>query len=123
MSEAPLEFSLLIASNLPTRAFIADEAIFREGQKGDELYIIKSGTVEIHGGQRVLAILDEGDFFGEMALIDQAPRSATAIAKTDVQLIPISEQRFIELVTETPAFALDMLRILARRIRARDGHY
>jgi CRP-like cAMP-binding protein len=123
MSEAPIEFSLLIASNLPTLSFIADEVIFREGHKGDELYIIKSGTVEIHGGQRVLAILEEGDFFGEMALIDPAPRSASAIARSDVQLIPISEKRFIELVTETPAFALDLLRILVRRMRARDGHY
>jgi CRP/FNR family transcriptional regulator, cyclic AMP receptor protein len=123
MSDAPLEFSLLIASNIPTRSFIADEVIFREGHTGDELYVIKSGTVEIHAGQRVLAILEEGDFFGEMALIDPAPRMASAIAKTDVQLIPISEKRFIELVTETPAFALDLLRILVRRIRARDGQY
>jgi CRP-like cAMP-binding protein len=123
MSEAPLEFSLLIASDIPTRSFIADEVIFREGHKGEELYVIKSGIVEIHGGQRVLAILKEGDFFGEMALIDPAPRSASAIAKTDVQLIPISEKQFTELVTETPAFALDLLRILVRRIRARDGHY
>jgi CRP/FNR family transcriptional regulator, cyclic AMP receptor protein len=123
MSEAPLEFSLLIASNIPTRSFIADEVIFREGDKAEELYVIQSGTVEIHGGQRVLAILEEGDFFGEMALIDPAPRSASAIAVTDVHLIPISEKRFIELVTETPAFALDLLRILVRRIRARDGRY
>ena len=123
MSDAPLEFSLLIASGIPTRSFIADDVIFREGHIAEELYVIKSGTVEIHGGQRVLAILKEGDFFGEMALIDPAPRSASAIAVTDVQLIPISEKQFIELVTETPAFALDLLRILVRRIRTRDGHY
>ncbi len=123
MSDAPLEFSLLIASGIPTRSFIADDVIFREGHIGEELYVIKSGIVEIHGGQRVLAILKEGDFFGEMALIDPAPRSASAIAVTDVQLIPISEKQFIELVTETPAFALDLLRILVRRIRTRDGHY
>jgi CRP/FNR family cyclic AMP-dependent transcriptional regulator len=123
MSDAPLEFSLLIAAGIPTRSFIADDVIFREGHVGEELYVIKSGTVEIRGGQRVLAILQEGDFFGEMALIDPAPRSASAIAVTDVQLIPISEKQFIDLVTETPAFALDLLRILVRRIRTRDGHY
>ena len=47
MSEAPLEFSLLIASGIPTRSFIADGVIFREGDKAEELYVIQSGTVEI----------------------------------------------------------------------------
>jgi CRP/FNR family transcriptional regulator, cyclic AMP receptor protein len=123
MSEAPIEFSLLAQSRVPTRSFVADEVIFRQGDKAEELYVIRSGRVEIRAGHRVVAILDQGDFFGEMALIDPAPRSATAVAATDAQLIPISEKQFLDLVGETPSFALDLLRILVRRLRAKDGYY
>lgn len=123
MPEAPLDFSLLVTSGVPTRSFVADEVIFREGDKAVELYVIQKGRVEIHAGHRVLAILGPNEFFGEMALLDPAPRSATAIAATDVTLIPISEKQFLKLVSESPSFALDLLRLFVRRLRARFGYY
>jgi CRP/FNR family transcriptional regulator, cyclic AMP receptor protein len=57
------------------------------------------------------------DIFGEMALIDAAPRSATAVAKTDVKIVPVGEKQFLFLVGRTPHFALNVMRTLARRLR------
>jgi CRP-like cAMP-binding protein len=62
--------------------------------------------------------LPERGIFGEMALIDGAPRSATAIAATDVKLVPVGEKQFLFLVSRTPYFALNVMRALARRLRA-----
>ena len=70
------------------------ETIFKEGDTAKELYVIKSGQVEIQLGNRLLATLEANDIFGEMALIDSAPRSATAIAKTDAALFPFRRRIF-----------------------------
>ncbi|HKA75528.1 MAG TPA: Crp/Fnr family transcriptional regulator, partial [Pseudolabrys sp.] len=68
-------------------------------------------------GNRLLDTLEANDIFGEMALIDGAPRSATATAKTDVVLVPMSKKEFLSLVTKAPTFALDVMGMLARRLR------
>ena len=82
------------------------------------LIIIQSGEVEIRLGNRVLETLPQYSIFGEMALIDNAPRSATAIAAGDAKLVPVSEKRFLFLISNTPYFALNVMRIMARRLRA-----
>ena len=74
--------------------------------------------MEIRLGNRLLDTLPERSIFGEMALIDGAPRSATAIAATDVKLVPVGEKQFLFLVSRTPYFALNVMRALARRLRA-----
>ena len=66
----------------------------------------------------MMADLAADSIFGEMALIDNEPRSATAVAITDVELVPISEKQFLFLVSQTPYFALKVMRILAQRLRA-----
>jgi CRP-like cAMP-binding protein len=82
------------------------------------LIIIQSGEVEIRLGNRVLETLPQYSIFGEMALIDNAPRSATAIAASDAKLVPVSEKQFLFLISNTPYFALNVMRIMARRLRA-----
>ena len=72
-------------------------------------------------GNRLLGTLSDHDIFGEMALIDTAPRSATAIAATDVKLVPVGEKQFLFLVSRTPYFALKIMRVLARRLRAQNS--
>ena len=64
-----------------------------------------------------MSVLDADGIFGEMALIDDSPRSATAVALTDVTLAPIKENQFLFLVQNTPFFALSVMRVLARRLR------
>jgi CRP-like cAMP-binding protein len=111
-------FSFLTESNMPVWYLKPGETIFKEGETAKEFYVIQSGQVEIQLGNRLLATLETNDIFGEMALIDSGPRSATAIAKTDVALIPISKKDFLSLVSRAPTFALDIMSMMARRLRA-----
>jgi len=118
MSEDTIDFSLLTGPQIPSRSFKAGDTIFKQGEPATEFYVIKSGRVRIQLGNRTLDILDSNDIFGEMALVDQAPRSADAIAVTDIELIAVSEKQFLFLVSQTPFFALKVMRVLARRLRA-----
>ena len=117
MSDEVVGFSFLAESDIPVWFLKAGETIFKEGEEAKELYVIKAGQVEIQLGNRLLATLDANDIFGEMALIDASPRSATAIAKTDVALVPVSKKDFVALVSRAPTFALDVMSMLARRLR------
>jgi CRP-like cAMP-binding protein len=117
MSDEVVGFSFLAESDIPVWFLKAGETIFKEGEEAKELYVIKAGKVEIQLGNRLLATLDANDIFGEMALIDASPRSATAIAKTDVALVPVSKKDFVALVSRAPTFALDVMSMLARRLR------
>jgi CRP/FNR family cyclic AMP-dependent transcriptional regulator len=118
MTDSDIDFSLLIRDGITTRTARAGEIIFQEGDKAEEVFVIKSGQVGIRLGNRTLSELSANTIFGEMALIDDAPRSATAVALTDVELVPISEKQFLFLVGQTPFFALRVMRVLARRLRA-----
>jgi len=118
MSKNDVDFSILIGKEVPTRSFKAGETIFREGDPADELYVIQEGRVGVQNGNRMLDTLDSKTIFGEMALVDNAPRSAAAIAITDVKLVPVSERQFLFLVSETPYLALNVMRLMARRLRA-----
>ena len=118
MVDTAIDFGLLTGAGAAVRAYNAGDVIFRQGDKAEELFVIQSGTVEIRLGNRLLDTLPERSIFGEMALIDGAPRSATAIAATDVKLVPVGEKQFLFLVSRTPYFALNVMRALARRLRA-----
>ena len=113
-----VDFGLLASLKTPPRVFKAGDVIFKEGDPADTLFVVQSGSVEIRLGNGVLDTLPERSIFGEMALIDDAPRSATAVAQTDVSLVPIGEKQFLFLVSQTPFFALNVMRVLARRLRA-----
>ena len=103
---------------VPARDFKVGDVIFRQGDPAQELFIVQSGEVEIRLGNRVLETLPQYSIFGEMALIDTAPRSATAIAASDAKLVPVSEKQFLFLISNTPYFALNVMRVMARRLRA-----
>ena len=114
---ADTSFSVLTGNHIDTRRVRAGGVIFREGEDADELFVIKSGYVRIQIGNRAVAELTADTIFGEMALIDDEPRSATAVAITDVELVPVSESQFLFLVSQTPYFALKVMRVLAQRLR------
>jgi CRP/FNR family cyclic AMP-dependent transcriptional regulator len=116
MPEA-VDFRVLAGAGAPTLSFKAGDVIFREGDPAKALYIVKSGQVEIRLGNRLLDTLPELSIFGEMALIDHNPRSATAVAATDTTLVPVDEKQFLFLVSRTPYFALNVMRVLAQRLR------
>jgi CRP/FNR family transcriptional regulator, cyclic AMP receptor protein len=117
MTLAAINFQLLANSGFPPQNFASGEAIFEEGSEGDKMYVIRSGEVLIENGGKVIETVLPGGIVGEMALIDGSPRSATARAKTDCEVAPITEKAFLFLVHETPFFAIAVMRTLADRLR------
>ncbi|HTS86576.1 MAG TPA: cyclic nucleotide-binding domain-containing protein [Usitatibacter sp.] len=99
------------------RAYKAGEKIFSEYEMGAEMYVIISGEVELSINGEVIETLGAAEPFGEMALIDQAPRTATATAKTDVVVLPIPEKRFLFMVQQTPYFSLQIMKVITERLR------
>ena len=117
MADTPIDFGILAGAGATARAFRAGDVIFSQGDAATELFVIQSGQVEIRLGNRLLETVPERGIFGEMALVDKAPRSATAVAATDVRLVPVGEKQFLFLLGHTPYFALNVMRVLARRLR------
>ncbi len=95
----------------------AGDVIFEEGATGEVMYAIKEGDVEIVHQGKPIEVISGGQFFGEMALVDQSPRSAQAVAKTDCKIILVNRHRFLFLVQETPTFALEVMEVMSNRIR------
>lgn len=101
--------------------FAAGECIFNEGQPGDRMYVVLQGEVDLFINGRLVETLGEGGVLGEMALLDDAPRTASAVARTDCRLVPVNQKRFNLLVQHTPDFALEIMRVMAGRLRAMDA--
>ena len=91
--------------------------LFREGDSGDKMYVLLEGEIEILLGDFVLETVGPGSLIGEMALIHDNPRTATAVAKTLCRLAEISRRRFHFLVQQTPHFATHVMKTLADRLR------
>ncbi len=98
----------------------AGENLFTKGERGDRMYLVKSGQFDIKVEERLLETIGPGEMLGEMALIDQSHRSATAVASVESEVIGINEGRFLRLIEKQPGFALELLRIVCRRLRAMD---
>ena len=111
-----------IAEQLTARRFSSDQIIFHFGDPAGLLYIIISGKVKISyssvdGHEAVLAILGTGDFFGELALLDDSPRSASAQAIEPTETLTLHRDEFLGFLDSNPLFARHVLNVLARRIR------
>lgn len=98
------------------KSFAVGDTIFAEGDAGDYMYVVITGNLEIKVRGQVMETAVPGDIVGEMALIDNGTRSASAIARTNVTLVPIDQKRFTFLVQETPYFALHVMNVLADRL-------
>jgi CRP/FNR family cyclic AMP-dependent transcriptional regulator len=99
------------------QSYASGQVIFRAGDRGDYLYIIIEGEVGIQSEGVKVRTIGPGDIFGEMSLIDDSPRSADAVAQTEARLALIDERQFLYLVHETPMFALNIMSIMADRLR------
>lgn len=93
------------------------EEIFGEGESGDALYLVLDGKVRVHLQEKVIAELGERECFGEMAILDAAPRSASVTAIDGTNLLKISREDFQEIMTEKPEIALGIIKVLSRRLR------
>lgn len=102
------------------KTYTAGQRIFSQGDAGTTMYVVHEGEVELLVNGQKVEELGPGGVLGEMGLIDTAPRSATAVARTDCKLIPVNRERFGLLVQHTPDFALQIMRVMAGRLRVMD---
>jgi CRP/FNR family cyclic AMP-dependent transcriptional regulator len=93
------------------------DLLFREGDPGDVMFSVLEGNVELSRGGAVVEDVGPGGILGEMALIDAAPRSATAAARTAARVVPVDQRQFKYLVQEHPTFALKVMTVMAERLR------
>lgn len=103
-----------------SKTFRSGETVFMEGEPGDTMYVVLEGHVEIRVGEKALEVAGPGTVIGEMALINLSTRSATAIAQDDCTLVPVDEEQFLSLVLRRPRFALNVMEIMANRLRRMD---
>ncbi len=118
ISNHSIDFKVLDRPDVPTRKYPGGATIVAQGGPATEMYLLRKGkaAIAVHG--KVVEEIGPGGIFGEMALIDRSPRSASVMAVEDCEVVPIDERLFIILVQDAPYFALDVMRVLVERIRA-----
>jgi CRP-like cAMP-binding protein len=114
-----------IAGLLIERKFPKNAVIFEDGSLGDYMYLIREGQVKVtkmsdDGREKILEILGTGDFFGEMALLDREPRSASIKTTRPCTLLALSRQDFLGLLRQNPEISMGIIRVLVRRLRETD---
>lgn len=117
MTNPELNPETLLRLGATSRSFEAGEKVFLENETGDALYIVRSGRIDIITYGTVLENVRPGGIFGEMALVDDTPRSAAAMAAEQSEVIAITKPTFLALIREQPDFALLVMHTMAARIR------
>ena len=112
-----IDFEVLARVAKDKRAVKAGEVIFRAGERGDQFFVVRDGAIDIRIGERTVETVGPSGVFGEMAMVDAKPRSATAVAAADSVIVALTEKQFLALVREAPYFALAVMRVLAHRLR------
>lgn len=116
---------VVLSKQVEARHFLAGSVIFKAGDPGNSMYVIRTGQIEISlidedRQHVVLAVFSDGDFFGELSLLDAEPRSSTAKALTESDVVLIDRQDLELLFTQKPHAALDMLSVIGKRLRDND---
>jgi CRP-like cAMP-binding protein len=114
-----------IASLLIERRFPKHKTIVEEGLSGDYMYVIREGRVKVtklsgDGREKILELLEAGSFFGEMSLLDSAPRSASVKALTEVRILALARNDFLNVLRRSPDLALAVIQELTHRLRQQD---
>jgi CRP-like cAMP-binding protein len=116
-SQIPGEDLAAVAQISSEEAREPGDEIFSEGESGDALYLVIDGRVRVHKAERLIAELGERECFGEMALLDAAPRSASVTAISQATLLKIAREDFQEIMSEKPEIAQGVIKVLTRRLR------
>src|SRR5262245_61273837 len=114
-----------MAQLLIERRFPKNKTIVEEGLPGDYMYVIREGRVKVtklsgDGREKILEMLESGDFFGEMALLDRAPRSASVKALEETRIFALARADFLSLIKKSPDLAMAVIQELTRRLRQVD---
>ncbi len=106
-----------VAQIAEEREFGSEQIIFEEGDAGDSMFIIVDGAVRIHKGDKEIAVLHKGKFIGEMALLDQEPRSASVTTTEETTLLEINGEDFYDLMASRMEIMQGIVKILTQRLR------
>lgn len=115
MTDSALFLSLI--GDRDAKSFTPGQCVFKAGDRGDAMYVVVEGKVEILVGSTAVEIAGPGSIEGEMALVDNEPRSATVVAKTHCRLVMVDQGQFQYLVSKGPFFALQVMKVMADRLR------
>jgi CRP-like cAMP-binding protein len=115
------EYLTTLAGRLEEISLAEDEALFRENDIGDSMYIVVSGAVRVEKGERVLATLGPGECVGEMAVLDAEPRSATVVAAQDCLLLMIGEHELFDIMAGQIEIARGLFKVITGRLREARG--
>ena len=115
--DLPGEELATIADIAEEQPCAAGEAVFAEGEPGDALYLVVEGAVRVHRGARHLAQLGVREVFGEMAVLDSRPRSASVTVLKDAVLLKIARDDFRDVLQERPEIGMGIIQVLSRRLR------
>jgi CRP-like cAMP-binding protein len=108
----------LVGSETEVVTLAPGQTLFEKGEPGHLMYVVKSGDLQILDGNHVYETVSAGAVIGEMAVVDGGPRSATVRAIAPSVVIPVDQRRFLFMVQQTPFFALRLMGVMARRLRA-----
>ncbi len=112
-----------IAKIAVTKRYAQDAKMVIAGDQGESFFVLLEGTALVSAGDFTAVVLGAGDFFGEMALLDGFPRSATVTAESEVDVMIVTRRRFIKLLESEPTIGIAMLKALSRRVRSASVHY
>ena len=115
MTGADLFLGLI--DDMDAKSFTPGQYVFKAGDRGDTMYVVIEGKLEILVESTTVEIAGPGSIIGEMALIDDSPRSATVVAKTHCRLVPVDQGQFQYMVSQGPFFALQVMKVMADRLR------
>jgi CRP-like cAMP-binding protein len=100
-----------------TETITAGTAVFHEGEAGDAMFAVLGGAVDLIVRGKTLETVEAGGVFGEMALVEDRPRAASAVVMSDARLVRVDRKRFMFLVQQNPFFALQLMTLMAERLR------
>ena len=112
------DFLGLFSSETDVTTLQPGQELFRKGDAGRHMYVVKAGALQVIDGNQVFETVSPGGIVGEMALISDEPRSATVRAVTETVVVPIDERRFSFMTQRTPFFALRVMKVMSARLRA-----
>ena len=118
-SLTPPEFELLLTAFVRSceRRYPANRTVVRQGARGDSFFVIADGTATVKKGTRSIGTLGPGDFFGEMALLDGRPRSASVVATAPLVTVRLTRSEFSKAIDDNPEIARGIMAELAARVR------
>jgi CRP/FNR family cyclic AMP-dependent transcriptional regulator len=117
MSEVKTYLQALMAIEEAPLKLDPGQVIFSSGDPGHQMFIVRTGTVELRIGDTVVETVGQGGIFGELALVDSSPRSATAIAGSDCTLVMVEQRSFNDLLRRVPGLGLEIMKVMASRLR------